>query len=376
MSQTQSPEAHQDERQRPVVTGLGAVTAYGWGEKRVRDGLYSARSAVSPVPAPASASVHDVRWMAVVSDEGEAVDGPDPVARAARFAAREAFADAWERGWRPGGSVGVIHAVAGAASGGSADVVAQIAHELAAAGPTMTVTGGSTAGAAALISATTWIAAGLADDVVVVATDLSASHGQPATTNGVPSLHTEAPARVVCRPFQEGSIGPNPGEASVAFVLSSQSAGAYGAVAGWALTQGTAPRPGVPDRVQLGQAVATALSVADLPATSVAYLNAHGSGVPDSDTAEAGLLDGPFAGAAGVYSLKPLLGDCGAASALVELLAVLYGFATGVVPAAPRHGAGHARLLDGPTAAVDGPVVKTSIGPTGQIAALVVRPGD
>ncbi|HMK62247.1 MAG TPA: hypothetical protein VK386_01400, partial [Acidimicrobiales bacterium] len=30
----------------PTITGIGAVSGYGWGEKRLRAGLYSGRSAV------------------------------------------------------------------------------------------------------------------------------------------------------------------------------------------------------------------------------------------------------------------------------------------------------------------------------------------
>lgn len=371
MSALRSPLAG-PELHGPAVTGIGAVTGYGWGEKHVRDGLYSARSAVSQVVDSGREARPDSKWMAVVSDEGDETDGPDRLARAARFATRQAINDAWERGWRPSGPVGLVHAVARSATAPGEGVLARISQEHSLGGPTTTITGGATAGLAALITAGLWIDAGMAEDVVVLASDLSAPDRSSTDPSERESLHTEAPARVVCRPFQEGSIGPNPGEASVAVVLSRRSQGAYGVLAGGAMARGTGTD--MPDRVQLSKTVAAALTDAGVSAPSVTYLDAHGSGAPRSDAAEVEVLDGVLAGAVGVYSLKPLVGDCGAASGLVELLAPLYGFVTGVVPAPPRATKGHARLLDGPTATVDGPVVKTSLGTGGDMVAVVLRP--
>ena len=84
-------------------------------------------------------------------------------------------------------------------------------------------------------------------------------------------------------------------------------------------------------------------------------MNAHGPGTKQCDTAEAAVLDALFPDAEGIFSVKPLAGHCQAAAGSVELLASLYGFERGVIPAPPRVAKGHPRLLDGPTACVEGP---------------------
>jgi 3-oxoacyl-[acyl-carrier-protein] synthase II len=66
------------------------------------------------------------------------------------------------------------------------------------------------------------------------------------------------------------------------------------------------------------------------------------------------------------------VGHTQAASSAIEILASLYGFQTGVIPAPRRVSKGHPKLLDGLTACAEGPVMKSSLGMGGHNAVLVI----
>ena len=51
----------------------------------------------------------------------------------------------------------------------------------------------------------------------------------------------------------------------------------------------------------------------------------------------------------GIFSVKPLTGHCQSAAAAVEILATIYAFQTGFVPAPHRWRPGHPKLVDGRT---------------------------
>ena len=93
-----------------TVCGVGAVTGYGWGRKRLWDGLESGESAVVRSTGWKESLGHDVAYMAKIAD----VPHEDPrsrFARATETAVDEAIDDATERGWKPGPVVGLIHAI-------------------------------------------------------------------------------------------------------------------------------------------------------------------------------------------------------------------------------------------------------------------------
>ena len=108
----------------------------------------------------------------------------------------------------------------------------------------------------------------------------------------------------------------------------------------------------------------------------VAYLNAHGPGTALCDAAEARVLDELFPDAAGIFSVKPLVGHCQSAAAAVETLATIYSFQTGFVPAPPQVAPGHPKLVDGRTPRMPGLVIKSSLGMGGYNTAMVIaEPG-
>ena len=69
-----------------------------------------------------------------------------------------------------------------------------------------------------------------------------------------------------------------------------------------------------------------------------------------------------FPEAAGIFSIKPLVGHCQAAGAAVEVMATIYAYQTGYIPAPPQVAPGHPRLVDGLTPRRPGPMIKSSIG--------------
>lgn len=351
----------------PTIAGIGAVSGYGWGEKQLRAGLYSGRSAVRALPGFLPWAPREPAWLALVEDN-ESPPDDRRAARAVRFAASEALSDAQARGWRPGDAVGLIY---------GADVLdvtwAELADDMQLHGPGMSMTAGAASGTTALLTAKCWIEGGVAEDVLVVCSDLPLTPERVGRGSNRSIYDLASPT--ACRPFQQGSTGCNPGEAVTAMVVSRSSPSAYARVLGGAVSHSHAGHEG-PDSVQLRQALERAMADAEVSPGDISYLNANGIGVPATDALEAEVADQVLDSVAGVYSLKPLVGDCGAAAGTVELIGALYGFTTGVVPAPARLAPGHPRLLDGPTASVDGAVVKASIGSTGECAVVVVAPAN
>jgi len=358
--------AHGQKLTPPAIAGIGAVSGYGWGEKCLRAGLYSGRSAVRPRRGFLPWAPRVPAWLALADDEGAPSAAGTRAGRALRFAVHEALSDAADRGWRRSEMLGLIH---------GADALevtwAELTDELGIGGPAMSMTAGAASGATALLTAKCWIEGGVAEDVLVVCSDLPLTPER--IQDRAASYRVDSPA--ACLPFQQGSSGCNPGEAVVALVVARSSPSAYARVLGGAVVHAAVEGERV-DAGRLRYAMERAMADAEVSPADISYFNANGAGDPATDALEAEVADEVLDSVAGVYSLKPLVGDCGAAAGTVELLGALYGFSTGVVPAPARLAPGHPRLLDGPTASVDGVVVKASIGNTGECGVVVVAPVD
>lgn len=382
--------------QDPVsVCGIGAVTGYGWGHKLLVEGLLSGESAVRPLSGFAPYFENDVVWGAPIEDKGNPSDGASTFSQAVRHSAREAVHNAYDRGWRPGGVVGVIHGlVLGdvAAWRGfhhrkgfhtskrqilqlmPSTALTAINREFDFHGPTMSVTAMCASGIAAMLTAKMWIDAGIVDDVLVLTSDMSITPDGAAAFAQVGVMIMDGPSLEVCRPFQEGSRGFTAGEASVGFVLSRRPVGAYAKVLGGAMTHdGYHAISIAPGHQEVRRAFTDALRNAGVAPQEIAYMNAHGPGTKQCDTTEAALFDDLFPEAEGIFSVKPLAGHCQAAAGSVELVASLYGFERGVIPAPHRVAKGHPRLLDGPTACVEGPIVKSSLGMGGHNGVMILE---
>ena len=377
------------------ILGIGAVTGYGWGADRLHRGLLSGKPAATLVSGYGPNHDDEV-WLARVADEGDPADGPTRFSRAMRHAAREAIVDAQARGWTPGRRVGLVHAVVlGEVDDWRRFYLEEAGHrgpweymdlmpstpisvlmqEFGFHGPAMNVSSMCSSGNTGLVTAKMWLDAGMADDVVVVASDLSLT---PENVDHFVRLRAAVVADEplqVCRPFQEGSRGFAAGEASIAFVLSRRCGNAYASLLGGALSHDAFHITSIePSLTHVVECVVDALADAGVGRQEVRYLNAHGTGTQQCNDAEARLLDELLTGAS-VYSTKPLTGHCQAAAAAVEVAAAALGYEHGVIAAPPIVAAAHPRLLDGVTP-MDrtGITLKTSLGMGGHNSAVVLGP--
>lgn len=377
------------------LAGIGAVTGYGWSAADLWRGLISGKPAASLVSGYADDGQGSA-WLAQVPAGGDPADGASRSARALRAAAREAITDACERGWRPGRSVGLLHAVVlpeveewrrfYVDEGARRRVrdylglmpstpVSMVMQEYGFHGPAMNVSAMCASGNAGLITAKLWLDSGVVDDVVFIATDLSLTPENVEHFVRLGVAVVDAEPLDACRPFQDGSRGFAVGEASVAFVLSKQAQKPYVSLLGGAMTHDAFHVTSVdPARTYVDECVMRALANAGVAADDVRYMNAHGPGTEQCDTAEAAVVDELLGGRPEIYSVKPLTGHCQGAAAAVEVAAAALGYQHGVVPAPPAVAAGHRRLLDGPTPMTGGVTLKTSLGMGGQNSAVVLAP--
>lgn len=378
-----------------AITGIGAVTGYGWGKQSLWTGLTSGKPAAVLHPGYGPHAQDDA-WLARISDDGDPADGLSRFAQAMRAAAREALTDAAARGWTPGRRVGLLHAVVISEVEGwrqfylhdganrrvrdyltlmPSTPVSMLMQEYGFHGPAMNVSAMCASGNAALITAKMWLDTDFVDDVVFVSTDLSLTpeNVEHFVRLGVGVVDTEP--LDACRPFQEGSRGFPAGEAAVAFVLSPRAADPYVRVLGGAMTHDAYHLTSVdPSRTQVDLCVRDALTASGVQAGDIAYMNAHGPGTAQCDTVEAAVLDEVLGGIPQIYSVKPLTGHCQGAAAAVELTAAALGYAHHLVPAPPTVAPGHPRLLDGTTPMRHGLTLKTSLGMGGHNAAVVLAP--
>jgi 3-oxoacyl-[acyl-carrier-protein] synthase II len=377
------------------ICGIGVVSGYGWGREPLWDGLLSGKSAATAVSGLGDGPT-GMGWVARVPDGGDPKDGPSRFARAMHAAAREAIQDAGERGWRPGRRVGLLHAVVlgevdlwrdfYTSRGGTVPVreylalmpstpMSTLMQEYGFHGPAMNVSAMCASGNAGLITAKAWLDAGIVDDVVFVATDLSLTPENVRHFVRLGVAITDAEPLAACRPFQQGSRGFIMGEASVAFVLSTRANRPYVRTLGGAMSHDAHHVTSIdPELAHVTGCFEDALANAGVPASAVRYLNAHGPGTAQCDRAEASVLDQLFAPNTEVYSVKPLTAHCQGAASAIEVAVTALSYDRGVIPAPPTVAPGHPRLLNGPSPIADGLTLKSSLGMGGHNSAVVLAP--
>ncbi len=378
-----------------AITGIGAVTGYGWGKEALWNGLASGKTAANLVGGFGQDD-NQPGWVAQVPEGGNPKDGT-PFARAMRAAAREAIADAGNRGWQPGRTVGLLHAtVLGDVATSRAfhkdpegwpirkylstmpsTPVSLLMKEYGFHGPAMNVSAMCASGNAGMLTAKMWIDAGMATDVVLVVTDLSLK--TPEELRNFVKLGvgvSDAEPTDACRPFQEGSRGFAMGEASVAFVVSAKEGlSPYAQMRGGAMSHDGHHVTSInPDLVQVERCFADALANANVSAEDVRYLNAHGPGTAQCDRAEAAMLERFFLPSTGVYSIKQLVGHCQGAAAAVEIAVAALGYERGYLPLPAAVAPAHRQLLTGATPIDGGITVKSSLGMGGHNSVIVLAP--
>ncbi|MCW2502288.1 MAG: 3-oxoacyl-ACP synthase [Actinomycetia bacterium] len=381
--------------QRIGISGIGAVTGYGWGREALWDGLVSGKSACVP-RFEYGPDLGDISYLALVEDDGDPADGQSRFARAMRASAREAIADARTRGWQAGRRVGLVHAVVL----GEVDLwrdwylkhgqrrsvreylaqmpstpMSMFMQEYGFTGPAMNVSAMCASGNAGLLTAKSWLDAGIVDDVVFVATDISLTPEDVLHFVKLGVAVTDSEPLEASRPFQEGSRGFVMGEASVAFVLSNQSDRPYAHVLGGAMTHDGHHVTSInPELTQVRRVISEAIADAGVPAGDIGYLNAHGPGTKQCDAAETRMLEEFLPPSASVFSVKPLTGHCQGAASAVELAVSALGYDRGAIPAPPQVAKAHPQLLDGLTPVRQVLTLKTSIGMGGHNSAVILAP--
>jgi 3-oxoacyl-[acyl-carrier-protein] synthase II len=377
------------------ISGIGAVTGYGWGRKHLWDGVMLGESAVVPQPGFAEFFDTDEVWLAKIDPAGgDPADGPSTFSRALHAAAREGIEDAHRRGWRPGPTVGLIHAfVLGElhlwrdfylerdrrltrreyVELMPSTTISNLMIEYGFHGPCMNVLAMCASGNAALLTAKMWLDAGLADDVLVLATDVSVTPENVRHFVDLRVLVVDRPPFEACRPFQQGSRGFVGGEAAVAFVVSSRPNAAYVSLRGGAMSHdGHHAISLATNPEEVRACYHKALANAGVDASEIAYFNAHGPGTLQCDRVEGQLFDELFPEAEGIFSVKPLAGHCQAAAAAVEGAVSCLGYEEGVIPAPPAVAEGHPRLLSGVVDRKPGATFKSSIGMGGYNTAVIL----
>jgi 3-oxoacyl-[acyl-carrier-protein] synthase II len=242
-------------------------------------------------------------------------------------------------------------------------------------GPAIQMGAVCVSGNSAMIMAKTMIDTNMCSDVLLLSADHSALRENLIHFSAIGAAALTTPPLDACRPFQEGSIGFLGGEASVATMLSSRPQGGYASVLGGAITSDAWSAVSIePSHEQVLRCNVKALEIAGVDASEIVYVNAHGPGTKQCDAAEADVLDTMFPGAVGIYSVKPLVGHCQAAAALVEVLVTVDAFNTGVIHAPRQVAPGHPRLIAGPTPATPAMTLKSSLGFGGNNASIILAP--
>ncbi len=197
------------------------------------------------------------------------------------------------------------------------------------------------AGAMSLLQASRLIRRGTAEIVLAGGAD---SMINPLGVGGMSRLGAPSPRASVdaCRPFHRRRDGLAMGEGAAVFVVERRDrARARGAVPlalvlGGATTQdGHAATAPWPDGRGAARAMRDALLDADLAADAIDYVNAHGTGTPLNDPAEAAAIRAVFGArpaSVPVSSVKGAIGHWMAASGSAEAAAVVAALSEQLIP--------------------------------------------
>jgi 3-oxoacyl-[acyl-carrier-protein] synthase II len=385
---------------RPVITGVGVVSAFGVGARPFLGALAEGRSAIGPIrsfdastlPTRVAGEVPtlrtDARWLqehlgeaddrADLSIEGLEASGllRDRKVGFGLCAALEAWQsaacgsdesrDAWlvqalglEQAFLEdfaplSGSAGALDwtheptaALPSTRFRSPVDACPRaIAALLGVRGPQIVNASACAAGAMAVAHAASLIARGATSVVLCGAAD---SMVNPLGLGGMSRLGAPSPRNQpdACRPFDRRRDGLVIGEGAAMFVVEDEErARARGRkplarILGWGTTQDayrvTAPRP---DGSAAARAMRRALERARVAPIAVGYINAHGTGTPLNDPAECKAIRlalGERADSAPVSSIKGAIGHLMAASGAIELAACLLPLTRGRLPGTAHH---------------------------------------
>ena len=350
-----------------VVTGLGAVTAFGWGVSPLWEGLRRGKTAIGPITR-FDARAHRTHLAAEVPT-APAPEAPRRASWSDRFALAAAL-EATRQAGLPRGRCADAGVYFGTSTGGMFESEAfyaslldrgsrrarpgplasqqlnapgdAVARALGVCGPVETISSACSSGSMAIGAALRSLRRGDVPVAIAGGSDALCR----LTYAGFNSLRSvdERP----CRPFRKDRQGLSIGEGAGVLVLETLShAKARGAqpvaiLAGEAATcdahHMTAPHP---EGYGAAEAIALALVDAGLDAAEIDFINAHGTGTPLNDAAEAAAMRRVFGDRAGsipVTSTKALLGHLLGSAGAVEAIATILGLARREVHPMPGEG--------------------------------------
>jgi 3-oxoacyl-[acyl-carrier-protein] synthase II len=343
-----------------VVSGLGVVSPYGAGVKSFWTGLAAGTCAIKPITLIDTEGFRS-RIAAEVPAEAVAALGVSRrrsrADRLALAAAREALADAGLEGAARRRSALLIGAVGGGMLEGedwywgetrgrpsgsmrALRSILPLSHaetlgwRLGLTGPKETVVMACASGAASIALGADLVRAGVTPSALVGGVD-ALTH---ICFMGFNALKLLDPAP--CRPFDRDRRGMSIGEAAAFLVIEdadhcrARGGRAHARLAGYGMTTDayhvTAPHP---EGEGMIHAMEQALADAGLAPSAVGYVNAHGTGTPQNDRAEALALRRVFGeGGVLVSSTKSLVGHTMAAAGSVEAAATILALQHGLLP--------------------------------------------
>ncbi|MFD5554700.1 beta-ketoacyl-[acyl-carrier-protein] synthase family protein [Streptomyces sp. NPDC127068] len=261
---------------------------------------------------------------------------------------------------------------------------ARVSMDLAVHGPSHTVSTACASGTTAIGTALDLLRAQRCDIVLAGGTEAAVSRLTASAFHRLGALSTRRtdPA-AASRPFDRDRDGFVLGEGAAVLVLETtlhacaRNARAYARLLGYGATS-DAHHLTDPDPEGRGAELALrqALADADVTARDIAHVNAHATGTPRGDAAEAHMLQRLFTHGPCVSSAKGVTGHLLAAAGAVEAALTALTIHHGLIPpTANLHTPDPALSLNLPTTAYPGPVplaVTESFGFGGQNAALVL----
>jgi len=399
-----------------AVTGYGVVSALGWGVRPFADGLTASRAVIGPfdrfdpsrqrtriaaqVPGPtprlplSASAARRLSWADrfALAAAAEAVRHADLDLRHAPHAIGVFFASS------TGGMLEAeslydqlrddprharVSPIVSQTPAGPAEAVAR---HLGLMGPVETISSACASGAMAIGCALEALREGSVDVAIAGGAD-SLCRVTYAGFNALRAVDPEP-----CRPFRASRAGLSLGEGAGVLVLERAARAEARGARPHALLLGagsscdayhmTTPEP---EGEGAARALVAALQDAGVDAAAVDFLNAHGTGTPHNDEAEARAIHRVFGARAArlpVTSTKAIVGHLLGSAGAVEAVATLLSLASGWLPAMPGSeaadpGLGLDPVIGEPRRLADARIaVSANLGFGGANAALVFgRPG-
>jgi 3-oxoacyl-[acyl-carrier-protein] synthase II len=337
-----------------VVTGVGVVSPYGIGLDRLQAGMLSGKCCLSPTKDLYSgfegSTAQVLELPPLAEDSSSRYSRTDQLAV---MAAQDAIANsgcdssafresgimmastvgglteidagiakdpaAWYR--RPGG-------LSRAASYPFAHVADAVGEHFGIRGPRCAISVACASGAMSIALAANMLLDGSARIVLAGGCDPLC----PFTLSGFNSLRALDPDP--CSPFDQNRKGTNLGEGSAVLILetlagaTARNANVLAVLRGWAMTN-DAFHPTAPHKEGNGLAdcIRLSMEMAEVSVDDIGYVNAHGTGTPLNDSAEANAYETAFRGRSRpipVSSTKSYFGHClGAAGALEAAITIM-----------------------------------------------------